>query len=677
MATFSRTDSNDKPIVVGLYGVPGCGKTYILNQLKEELGQEQFSFYDGSEMLSKVVPGGLDAFQSMEEQDKVHWRQQAINAIGKECSDNKKVGVVAGHLMFWSEGQEEGRTVYTINDLEIYTHFLYLDIPAEVVVQRRLNDTKKDRPSMSVASIKKWQEKEKIQLKRLSRQYGILFSILPSVKILERIAVLLRDFQHHSEATSLASAESGLDEVITASQDQLKTMLVMDADKTLTAEDTGELFWRIFSKSRSLAGAESSLKDLFDSPLGYSYTAFRQAVLLYEEAANDQEFDDLCREVASVVTVRPDFVSLLHFVADQNHIGAIIITSGLYRIWEKVLEREGLSGSVNVIGGGRIANGFVVTAKVKGALVARLQKTHKLYVWAFGDSPLDLEMLSMADRAVVVVGEESTRSKSMDAVLTTAIEQNGLQAHQVLLPSNASPRLDVIRLPVIGLTEPAFVKSLLGDNFQTRLEVFCASNRNPNAAKLLATPMRDASITGPDLREAHRRVGHFLAVEFVTEMVGLEQTLVQHVLGRPTTGYRLLHEHQTTILALMRGGEPMALGVNDAFPRAMFVHTNNPNALKPHHLQGQYMVILVDSVINTGKSIIEFVQHVRKLHATIRIVIVAGVVQAQCVSEGTLEQALGKYAHLYLITLRLSETKFTGSGTTDTGNRLFNTTHLA
>ena len=76
--------------------------------------------------------------------------------------------------------------------------------------------------------------------------------------------------------------------------------------------------------------------------------------------------------------------------------------------------------------------------------------------------------------------------------------------------------------------------------------------------------MRDASITGPDLRESHRRVGHFLAVEFVTEMVGLEQILVQHVLGRPTTGYRLLHEHQTTIVALMRGGEPMALGVNDA-----------------------------------------------------------------------------------------------------------------
>ena len=82
------------------YTVSQAAARHILNQLKEELRQEQFSFYDGSEMLSKVVPGGLDAFQSMEKQDKVHWRQQAINAIGKKCSDNKKVGVVAEHLMF-------------------------------------------------------------------------------------------------------------------------------------------------------------------------------------------------------------------------------------------------------------------------------------------------------------------------------------------------------------------------------------------------------------------------------------------------------------------------------------------------------------------------------------------------------------------------------------------------
>ncbi|MCJ1232017.1 hypothetical protein MMC12_008698 [Toensbergia leucococca] len=158
--------------------------------------------------------------------------------------------------------------------------------------------------------------------------------------------------------------------------------------------------------------------------------------------------------------------------------------------------------------------------------------------------------------------------------------------------------------------------------------------------------------------------------------MGLEQSPIRHVLGHQIRGSQLFHEQHTTIVALMRGGEPMALGVNDAFPLAMFVHASDADDIKLHHLQGQLTVILIDSVVNTGKTIVEFVQHVRKLHATIRIVVVAGVVQAQCISGGSLNLTLTRHAQVHLIALRLSDTKFTGSGTTDTGNRLFNTTHL-
>jgi uracil phosphoribosyltransferase len=129
-------------------------------------------------------------------------------------------------------------------------------------------------------------------------------------------------------------------------------------------------------------------------------------------------------------------------------------------------------------------------------------------------------------------------------------------------------------------------------------------------------------------------------------------------------------------VALMRGGEAMAFGVSEAFPRAMFVHANRPEDIRPHHLLRQHTVVLVDSVVNSGKTVVNFVQHVRRLHATIRIVVVAGVAQAQSVSEGNLAQVLARDANLSLVALRLSDNKFTGRGTTDTGNRLFNTTHL-
>jgi hypothetical protein len=88
-------------------------------------------------------------------------------------------------------------------------------------------------------------------------------------------------------------------------------------------------------------------------------------------------------------------------------------------------------------------------------------------------------------------------------------------------------------------------------------------------------------------------------------------------------------------------------------------------------------MLLVDSVVNNDKAMAEFVTHVRSLHATVHIVIVAGVAQAQSVSaEGSLVQALSRHANISLVALRLSENKFTGRGTTDTGNRLFNTTQL-
>jgi len=56
--------------------------------------------------------------------------------------------------------------------------------------------------------------------------------------------------------------------------------------------------------------------------------------------------------------------------------------------------------------------------------------------------------------------------------------------------------------------------------------------------------------------------------------------------------------------------------------------------------------------------------------------VIAGVVQALSVSKGSLAEALADHAKFSLVALRLSDNKFTGRGATDTGNRLFNTTHL-
>lgn len=675
--TFQTPPYYDKKaIIVGIYGLPGAGKTFLMNQVKEELGDQRFTFYEGSAMISRLVPGGFDAFQKMEEEEKMQWRVRAIDQIKEHSAASGRSAIVTGHFMFWSEDEDVGQPVYTQRDMETFTHILYLEVPIALLAKRRLEDKEKSRQLVSNTQLRKWQHEERLQLRHLCRRNGILFNLIqPQATLLNKVLTLLIDFGRHNEEYNLWQAVNRLDDIVSP-QNQLETVLVMDADRTLAAEDAGTLFWERSFNAMAMEDEASPLHALFNGPLGYSYTAFRQAMLMYEEVSDDAQFDCLCAEVASLVTMHTEFISLLRLAAEQHHLGVIVVTCGLRRVWEKVLMREHLSEKVKVIGGGRIADGFIVTPGVKAALVTRLQQVHHMTVHAFGDSPLDLLMLTKADQAIVVVGDVQTRSKSMDNALKKAIDEDGLRAWQVMLPSNASPRLDSEELITIKLTEPSVIDALFGSRFTNGgLEVVCATDRA--AAKLLATPMRHSDVAGPDLRDAHRRVGYYLAVQDLVDVIGLEDSPIRHVLGHRTTGYRLRYEQQTTIVALMRGGEPMAFGVNEAFPQAMFVHASSAGQIKYHHLEKQLTVILVDSVINSGKTVIEFVQHVRQLHATIRIVIVAAVVQAQCVSgAGNLSQALSKYAKTHLVALRLSETKFTGSGTTDTGNRLFNTTHL-
>ncbi|KAK5214656.1 hypothetical protein LTR72_012193 [Exophiala xenobiotica] len=184
-----------------------------------------------------------------------------------------------------------------------------------------------------------------------------------------------------------------------------------------------------------------------------------------------------------------------------------------------------------------------------------------------------------------------------------------------------------------------------------------------NAAKILMTPMRDAGNSGPILREAHRRTGWYLASSVLSDVIGVEEFRIPHVQGHHTTGYRLADEGRTLIVALMRGGEAMGFGVNDTFPLASFLHAKRPEDVTAGHLKDVSTVVLVDSVVNSGQTMVDFLQRVHHLERQ---------------SVGKLEkcQAALQHQNVCLIALRTSDNQFNGHGGTDTGNRLFNTTKL-
>jgi phosphoserine phosphatase len=520
-----QSPSQGKPVVIGLYGVSGCGKTYLLQELEKYLGTgDFFTFYEGSQMLDDVVPGGLQLFRRSSDDEKHHWRKVAVNEIKHDCIEKRRAAVVAAHYSFWREGNPHPEIAWTENDGDTYTHVLYLDTPAQTVYNQSLGDSSRRRPAASVAHIQKWQQTEKDELRKSCERHGILFSPITSPRglgappALGQIARLLCDFRQHTEAYNWSVVQGKLDRMLARELSDLSTVLVRDGDKTLAEVDTGLLFWKHLASSGLTPEEKCPFTAVFSGPLGYSYAAFRQVALLYE-AIDKAKLETLCEQVAADVDLQPAFLALLKQVARRRHVRAVVVTCGLRRVWEKVLEREGLQGEVEVFGTGRFENGYVVTPAVKGASVDRLRQVHKLRVWAFGDSPLDLEMMKRADHAVVVVGSEATRSKSMDSVLRYAIENEGLRASQILLPANSSPRLETATLPVVRLTDSRFLASVLSHN--PRNFLFATDK---GAAKLLMTAMRDATASGPVLRDVHRRVGSYLATEYVTDVVGLTST---------------------------------------------------------------------------------------------------------------------------------------------------------
>jgi len=494
-------------------------------------------------------------------------------------------------------------------------------------------------------------------------------------KILNQTAAIvkiLQDVARHNETTNAALVDNAIDEILRLHpMSDMKTMLVLDADHTLAPYDASTLYWQLSD------GESNPLKGLFKSPLAYSYTAFRQMTWLYEQHADSPEaFNIACAQAASLIEAHPQILTLLQRACADKTVGVLIVTCGLKPIWENVLAALNLSATVPIIGNGLLSNGYVVTPKTKADIVDRLQHHHKLYVCAIGDSEVDLPMLKKAHQALVIVGPESSRSKSFDAKLQNAIENEGLRARQVLLPPDSKPRLNSKILPTVSLDE-AFPTALTKQ--ESPLKIFDASEKP--AAKLLASSTRNANVHGLALQQAHENAGWYLATEYISQALGVESSDFTTVQGTTTQGHRLLDESKTLIVPLMRGGDPIARGVFKAFPEAMYHHAKKPEQVEPEHVAGRTTIIFADWVINTGQGMIEFVKHIREnLGCQARIVMVAGVVQEEIVGKeggnGVFARELAGMGDVSLVTLRVSKNKFKGAGGTDTGHRLFNSTHL-
>ena len=198
------------------------------------------------------------------------------------------------------------------------------------------------------------------------------------------------------------------------------------------------------------------------------------------------------------------------------------------------------------------------------------------------------------------------------------------------------------------------------------------------SASLLATQSRQSDRIGILLQTVHEEIGRFLAERLLDEF---GHFLVQkqdfpHVQGTHFVGVTC-NKSKVLIVALMRGGEPMARGVYKLFPSARFFHYSEdmPDKEKEalsDHLGSVADVVIVDSVINEGNSIRRVLGLIETLtlppSGKNRVYVLTGVIQ-----EKASKTLPNEWPRVRFLALRVSENQFKGQGGTDTGNRLFGT----
>jgi hypothetical protein len=427
-----------KPKIVGLFGLSGFGTASLLDQLNEEIGEDEFAFCDGNQALAAVTPGGLMVYNPFGEDKRPEFRDMALSGFEKECARKNIIGVVVRFLALWNEDMH-CYSVTPVADLKAHTHILYMEMPFKSYSGYQGGVFENAEVQANLKRWHGWQKAEICYLRHFCQENDITFTVLtPHLAEVPKVSSLIQDFRVLTEWHNRRYAEDQLMRIMSTPRAKtVETVLLFDADGTLSPQDSEHLIWCQVPDHLMPRGLQQTPSKKSMGQNGNTYKDYLQTVLLHEEVFDDENFAAVCEKAAAAIRLYPDMLALLHWALKTPHTLPIILTGGPRLVWENVLKKVELFETVGLIGGGRHEDRAIVTPDVKGWLITLLQEQCNTKVWAFGSGEVDSIMLMKANQAVLITDSERWLTEDVKPNWKDVLDLICPQLHDVILATNA------------------------------------------------------------------------------------------------------------------------------------------------------------------------------------------------------------------------------------------------
>ena len=233
-------------IVIGIYGIQGVGKSYLLKQIAHE--RIEWNIIDGSQLIRDVlsVQGlTMNQFEKMSSSEKSAVRKEAIECVKKRPG----VTLIAGHCTFPRDGVSDSDEpaqfidVFTEADGSVYDLIVYLEKPVEEISHQIKNDQTRDRTMYSIDNLQRWADYENSVIEAKCLEYNIDHFVFRSDKSNDHhilISMILDKMILPSIKSLKERSEQALISSIKRDVPSADVYLLIDGDGTLCAQDTGE-----------------------------------------------------------------------------------------------------------------------------------------------------------------------------------------------------------------------------------------------------------------------------------------------------------------------------------------------------------------------------------------------------------------------------------------------------